>query len=262
MCTLSIHRADDWLVATMNRDEALARGPELPPQVHHAHGGLAWVAPRDSEKGGTWMGVNSAGVIACLLNAYRPGESLLPDTSGRYRSRGEIVPRLLEAGCGGAAMEILEREIDPEAYPSFTLLLVTPEQTYIYEWLRNGPPAAQTLAGAWILRSSAGWDSEDVARWREQRFAQWIADGERHIGALPAFHLLQEDGHLERSPLMRRDWSATRSITQAAVDLHTCRAELRYWPNPTSETHEPETRHALEISASAAPCGARTPQRA
>lgn len=262
MCTLTIHRTDDLLVATMNRDEALVRAPELRPQVHRTADGLWWVAPRDGEKGGTWMGMNSAGVIACLLNAYQPGESLVPDTSGRFRSRGEIVPRLLEASDNDGVRDMLATWLDPEPYPSFTLLVATLGETFVYEWLRTGSPHTQTLAGDWIVRSSSGWDSEEVARWREKRFAQWLADGEAYVGTLPTFHLLQEDGELERSPLMRREWSATRSITQAAANLRDGRVDLRYWPDPTPQTREPEAHCSLDLVISAHRLDAKAPQRA
>ena len=49
------------------------------------------VAPRDDEAGGTWLGVNDAGVFAAVTNRY--GHA--PDKT--RRSRGEIVPLVLGA---------------------------------------------------------------------------------------------------------------------------------------------------------------------
>jgi hypothetical protein len=248
MCTVTIHRAAGEILVTMNRDEALVRAPELRPEIVAAASGVRWMAPRDSERGGTWMGVNNHGVVACLLNAYRPGESLLPDTSGRFRTRGEIAPNLLAAGAMTDARRWLEESLDPEAYPSFTLMVASPGEAFSYEWFRNGPARVTELAEAWVVRSSSGWDSDDVREWRETKFSQWRASGGPCVGTLPVFHLLQEEGHAERSPLMRRSWSATRSITQARVVVERGLVELRYWPEPTPETREPEAHCSLRLA--------------
>lgn len=248
MCTVTIFRGNGPLVATMNRDEALIRAPELSPEILEGPDGVQWIGPRDGERGGMWMGVNNHGVIACLLNAYQPGESLLPDTTGRYRTRGEIVPALLSAGDGRAVQRWLRDSLDPHAYPSFALLIASPEGASSLEWLGEHGPAVTDLSSAWILRSSSGWDSADVRRWREVRFEQWIEAGEPHFGTLPSFHVLQEPDNSERSPLMRRSWSATRSITQARVLTDSGRVELRYWPEPTTETREPMAHCSLPLA--------------
>ncbi len=250
MCTVTVHRGHDTIVATMNRDEALTRAPELRPQIVDAGDGVRWVAPRDSERGGTWMGVNNHGVVACLLNAYRPGESLLPDTSGRFRTRGEIVAGLLSAGEPAAAQRWLRESLDPEAYPSFTLIVAGPGEAVCYEWLGEGPPRVELLTDEWTLRSSSGWDSDEVRRWRERRFAAWRQEGGTHFGTLPSFHLLQEAGHEDRSPLMRRAWAATRSITQARIQLGTGRIELKYWSSPAPQSREPSAHCSLPLVSS------------
>lgn len=250
MCTVTIHRTDTGFTATMNRDEAYSRAPERKPELREGATG-DWAAPFDSEKGGTWMGVNACGVAACIMNAYQPGESLLPDTTGRYRTRGEIVPAVLSAGDSEAARRWVETELKPENYPSFTLLVATSELTTIYEWLGKNAMSVVQNRDEWLVRSSSGWDSADVTRWREERFTRWIADGAPHLDALPAFHLLQEDGHAERSPLMRREWSATRSITQARVRLPAARIDLRYWPAPTPDTREAAAHCSFRLAASA-----------
>ncbi len=255
MCTVTIFRSESAFTATMNRDEAFARAPERRPELRGSSSGPDWAAPFDGEKGGTWMGVNAFGVAACLLNAYQPGESLLPDPNSRHRTRGEIVPAVLGAGDAHAAQRWVKHSLDPAQYPSFSLILATPADTVCYEWLGRGPMRATTLASPWALRSSSGWDSLDIFRWREERFAQWIEAGAAHAGTLPTFHLLQEPGHAERSPLMRREWSATRSITQARVHLAQGRAELLYWPEPAPESRAPAAHCSLRIVRAVAAAG-------
>ena len=247
MCTVTIRRQTAGLLVTMNRDEADARAPETPPQIHRPGGAPVWVAPHDSEKGGTWMGANELGVTACLLNAYRPGESLLPDTSGEFRSRGEIVPALLERGKFEEGVRWLLEEFDPRSYPSFTLLAASLEGAKRFTWLRDGAIAVDGIDPGWTVHSSSVWDSEPVIRWRERAFARWLDSGAEMTGDLPRFHLIQEEGHAVRSPLMRRDWSSTRSVTQVAVDAGAGRVDLRYWPNPTPETVEPARRERMRL---------------
>ncbi len=249
MCMLTVHQSPDAIVATMNRDEALARGPERAPQLHDSGDGSTWMAPLDSDKGGTWMGANSHGVVACLLNAYLPGESLRPDTSGKFRTRGEIIPALLQAGDAQAGLAWLQDEFRPEVYPSFTLLVASPGRTISYEWLRQGSARVREIDDEWIIRSSAGWDSEEIRVWREERFACWRAAGCEEHDALPSFHVLQDPDNIEWSPLMRREWSATRSITQVSVSHGDASVEMRYWPEPTPDSREAGTHLSVPLSA-------------
>jgi len=247
MCTLTVHRDASEILATMNRDEALTRGPEVPPQVHAGNNGVSWVAPQDADRGGTWMGANADGVVACLLNAYLPGESLLPDTSGRFRSRGEIIPMLLDKGPVNDGLAWLLEDFDPEAYPSFSLLVAAPEKATSLNWLRQGKLEVEPVLSEWYIRSSSGWDSEDVARWREEEFDRWLESGREMVDGLPRFHLLQVEGEEYRSPLMQRDWSATRSVTQVLVSPAQGEVEMRYWPDPTPVSERPASRLNLQM---------------
>lgn len=252
MCTLTIHRDTSEILATMNRDEALTRGPETPPSVNYEDHG-AWVAPQDSDRGGTWMGANEDGVVACLLNAYLPGESLLPDTSGRFCSRGEIIPLLLAKGPASYGLTWLLETFDPEVYPSFTLLVTAPEGTTCLSWLRRGKLEVETIDSEWYIRSSSGWDSEEVAGWREEEFERWLESGCETVQGLLRFHLLQVEGEEDRSPLMRRDWSATRSVTQVSVRPTEGEVEMRYWPEPAPTSERPAVRLSLPLRAQDTP---------
>ncbi len=247
MCTLTIHREASRVLATMNRDEALVRGPERLPEVHRPAGGPAWIAPHDTDKGGTWMGVNDQGLVACLLNAYMPGESLLPDPTANFRSRGEIIPQLLQKDSIDAGLHWLLHELDLSQYPSFTLVLSCPEWSKSFQWLRARGMKEIPIDTEWYLLSSSGWDSVEVIAWRLENFESWRASGADHVDTLPRFHLIQEEGAEDRSPLMKRDWSETRSITQALVDPELGRAELRYWAKPTRDSKAPDTTLDLRL---------------
>jgi uncharacterized protein with NRDE domain len=97
MCTLTLLRASDRCLITMNRDDLIAR-PESPPKLDGAHG-AHMIAPLDLKAGGTWIGLNRHGLVACLLNRYdqaAPSDGL---------SRGVIVPEALLGRDVGAAFD-------------------------------------------------------------------------------------------------------------------------------------------------------------
>lgn len=233
---------------TMNRDEANMRGPELPPKRQRSPAGLEWIAPFDSDKGGTWMAANDHGIVAALLNAYLPGESLLPDTSQKHRTRGEIIPAVMDKRSLADAMDWLESEFDPSAYPSFNLFVFAPESALCLTWYARGDLSVEHIDDEWYIRSSSGWDTEEVTNWRTQRFRQWRENGCDTIGSLPTFHVLRVEGEEEKSPLMLRSWSATRSITQVELDRKKRRVKMRYWGNPEPGSNSPD--NLLEMSLS------------
>jgi uncharacterized protein with NRDE domain len=94
MCTI-IAAVQVWpgrpLVIAANRDEALDR-PASDPQVWEADqlAARSVLAPRDLRAGGTWLGVNDAGLFVGITN-----RRAIPDP--RRRSRGELVFEALGA---------------------------------------------------------------------------------------------------------------------------------------------------------------------
>ena len=105
MCTVTWAPVDGGYELFMNRDELHTRGPALPP-ARKTHDGVTYIAPTDSDAGGTWIAANEHGVVACLLNNF---PSMLRMASGADRrvdttrlprgaeSRGLIPPALMAA---------------------------------------------------------------------------------------------------------------------------------------------------------------------
>lgn len=114
MCTLIVafrqHPEVPVLVAA-NRDEVKSRpasGPRRWP-------GEGFVAPRDEEAGGTWLGLTDRGLFVGVTNRF-PAERHL-----HRRSRGALVVEALRATSASA----LHRElaaVDPRRYNAFHLL--------------------------------------------------------------------------------------------------------------------------------------------
>ena len=133
MCTVVLLRQpnDKWpLLIAANRDEMMGR-PWAPPGRHWLDRKNV-VAGIDHLAGGSWMGINDEGVVACVLN--RP-DSLGPDPS--LRSRGEIVLEALDhADAVDAANALIE--LDGRSYRSFNLMIADNREAF---WLKSLGPA-------------------------------------------------------------------------------------------------------------------------
>ncbi|WP_417841818.1 NRDE family protein [Terasakiella sp.] len=136
MCTVVLLRRPDhdWpLLLGANRDEMKDR-PWSPPDRHwpeYPH----VIAGCDELAGGTWMGINDDGVVACVLN--RVGTlGAHPD----FRSRGELPLEALDHAEADLAAESLE-DLNPEAYRPFNMLIADHESAW---WIKNDGLQIQT----------------------------------------------------------------------------------------------------------------------
>ncbi len=137
MCSVVILRrpGESWpLLLGANRDEMVTR-PCQPPARH-------WpdrpdvVAGLDELTQGSWMGMNDAGVVACILNRV----GTLGPAPGK-RSRGELVLEALDHATAGDAAAALAA-LDPGAYRSFNLLVADEDQAF---WLRGRDSEASSV---------------------------------------------------------------------------------------------------------------------
>lgn len=229
MCTVTIHRISAFMLVTMNRDEARIRVQEKPPQlVQNAHG-PHYMAPIDGQAGGTWFGVNDQAVHACLLNRYLPDDSHKIYSNPNRPSRGRIIVELLAQGNEDNALEWLDEVFHPEPYPSFCLLVMGPENTYSFGWDGHNLEK-RNHSGEWLMFSSSSWRTEEVLAFRQNEFDAWVRRNAPFDGLIPSIHLWQPADRMEWAPLMDRDFSATRSITQTVTDFSKRQTEMRYWP--------------------------------
>ncbi|MSO98343.1 MAG: hypothetical protein EXR11_09015 [Rhodospirillaceae bacterium] len=118
MCTVVILRRPDhiWpLILAANRDEMLTR-PWKPPARHWPDRPEV-LAGLDELAGGTWMGLNYTGVVACILNRH----GTLGPQEGK-RSRGELVLEALDHPDATDAAAALN-DISVRAYRPFNMVI-------------------------------------------------------------------------------------------------------------------------------------------
>ncbi|MEQ8733434.1 MAG: NRDE family protein [Rhodospirillaceae bacterium] len=128
MCTVVILRRPDhpWPVLIgANRDEQVNRPWKAP--ARHWQDRPDVVAGLDELGGGTWMGLNDTGVVACILNR----RGTLGPQDGK-RSRGEIVLDALDHPDAVPAAEALV-QLDGRAFRDFNLLIADNRDAF---WLK------------------------------------------------------------------------------------------------------------------------------
>ncbi len=132
MCTVVILRRPGhaWpLLLAANRDEMGDRPWQAP--ARHWPDRPEVVAGLDELAGGSWLGLNDAGVLAAILNrrnALGPAPGL--------RSRGELVLEALDHADASVAAEALGA-LASRAYRSFNLVVADDRDAF---WLRSGGP--------------------------------------------------------------------------------------------------------------------------
>ena len=146
MCTvvLAAHVfAGHPLVVVANRDERLDRASS-PPFVWHRDGGsdgAPFIAPRDDVAGGTWLGLNRAGVFVGITNRY-----LGPQDTTRA-SRGGLVSDALALGSARAIHEAMA-SVPASRHNGFHLVYADARD--VLATVSNGTHLAQLTLGRGI----------------------------------------------------------------------------------------------------------------
>ncbi len=182
MCTLiALHRCfdDAHLVVAANRDEYHER-PAGGPRVH-VWGGRRVLAPVDERAGGSWLGLNDAGLFVALTN--RPNAT--PDAT--RRSRGLLVADALgHASAARAAESALA--LLPKSYNPFNLFVADAEHAFAIVF--DEKPRVRVLEpGAHVIGNADPNDTSVPKIERVAREAERIAAG-READALDALAAL------------------------------------------------------------------------
>jgi len=167
-----------------NRDEKRTRTEAIPPVCRRFADRTA-ILPIDPLSRGTWVGVNDAGLVLCLLNASAPP---IPKLGAALRSRGDIIPSLLH--CESVA-EVANRIdcIDPQQFPPFRLLAVSRDQRAVMTADRSQirvQPTRSMNDPCMLTSSSLGDELVDIPR--RELFRELLRSSQDLAGAQHRFH--------------------------------------------------------------------------
>lgn len=214
MCTVTWVESVGGFELFTNRDELRTRPRAHPPRLHSTPSGRRFLAPVDSEAGGTWIAANECGVVLCLLNHYQAAE-LAPGVTPR--SRGLVVTQLMEAASLASAFDALQA-MDLGAVRGFRLIgLEVGGEPRLAAWdtraleLRSGDQVAAPLI-------SSGFDFPGVERARRETFEALRQEhGAVTANMLEQFHASERPEPGPYAVSMSRPDAWTVSHTRVAV---------------------------------------------
>ena len=237
MCTASWLHQKSGYTLFFNRDELRTRQIARSPEIFEKNG-VQFIAPIDSDAGGSWIGVNEFGLSLCLLNYYH--SDFQPDPQKKYISRGLLLLSLLDSKNQEAILQRLQ-QVAFANYNSFILGIFAPEKPVIaaiwggtgnvLKFKKNLPPPL----------SSSSFDSLAVIAGRKQLYRENIsANGEPAPAMLASYHKSHLPNAGPYSVCMHREDAHTVSFSQITVDHQTI--EFKYTPGSPCKTEFSDTK--------------------
>lgn len=239
----------------MNRDELHTRGPAHPPSEGVSRG-VRYLAPTDSDAGGSWIGVNEHGLTACLLNNY-PRDTVPPSPPApgdEYTSRGRLLVSALSChSCADVALLLVDEQL-ANFRPFFLFALDADRTPRLFRWDGQGSIVERADPSPPVTTSS--FDSERVIGTRAALFQSRFGGGGpglRAVGAAPtspalaAYHRSHDPARGAYSVCMHRDDAGTKSLSHITVRIGSGRIDFSYTPGPPCERAE-SSLHQLTMS--------------
>lgn len=236
MCTVSVVPFGGGFRIACNRDEQRTRAVAEPPRRHPAAAGAA-VWPVDPASGGTWVGVNDAGLAAVVLNRnprvpcatpvtglsrLQPGGSMVS-----RRSRGTIVPAMLREERFTAALDLVN-SLPVDRFDPFTLVLIQGGAVAVVSAIGGKLSIhASVLTRPLFLTSSSLGDHRVVGP-RRALFARLLSRLADPVRAQSALHRHRWRRRPEISVVMSRKDAAT--VSRTVVDVTRGSIRMRYEP--------------------------------
>lgn len=230
-----------------NRDERLTRAPERPPSLQVAENGVRYIAPEDSEAGGTWITTNEHGVTIALLNGYL--ESRGPERPS-YTSRGVLVRGLAGIRDPKEAFDPLSPMRLRDFQPAVVFVKAPSAPALIARW--DGLTVAIDVTGERQLPlTSSGYEQDEVQQARRKLYREVVLDANPggdplrpDAARLAAFqsYVDPSEGPNPFTPSMLHPLAATRS--QCAITVSERSVGFAYRPGPP---HTTEVSVQLEL---------------
>ena len=212
MCTLSLVTGEAGYRLAMNRDEAISRGPGLPPANYRLNGVKA-VYPTDGSAG-TWIGANEGGITLALLNW---NDCPQPPASEKLRSRGLVIPNLL-ASRSLAEFQASLDVLDLQGMFPFRLVGVFPSERALWEW-RWDSQRFSSEVHEWESRHwfSSGLSDEQAHRMRGTVCGSAWSEPDAGTSAwLRRLHASHESGHGPFSMCVHREGVESLSYSEVS----------------------------------------------
>jgi hypothetical protein len=223
MCTVTVVPHGGGVRLLCNRDELRSRPEASPPRMHEL-GQRRAIFPVDPAGGGTWIGCNSAGLAAALLNLNVTSRAA---TLSAERSRGDIVLNVLRCS---SLREAVARicAMDVRAFLPFQVVIIEGRRVVVMA----GDSASVTRAGerpltAPLLFTSSSLGDRLVSGPRRRLFRRLVlraAGG--WLGGQAHFHDHQWAARPEISIRMERHDALT--VSRTTIDIGNQGCELRY----------------------------------
>jgi len=147
MCTIFVIRerlGGFPLVIAANRDEMLVRQWSGPERIEGSPG---VVCPRDAAAGGTWIGVNDAGLVVAITNRVFMG------SDSTRRSRGWLCREALGQRSPEAAQAFVRRQVGSTPYNPFNLFVGGPGAAWALEYADGELTQVRLEPGVHVLTS-------------------------------------------------------------------------------------------------------------
>jgi hypothetical protein len=223
MCTVTWRHEANGYDVCFSRDELHRRAPESAPAPGRA-GDTAYLAPRDGDRGGTWLLANEHGLTFCLLNDYADPWS--PPSTAPVLSRGHLPLAVAAARNADEAWSLLGRE-DLSRRRSFVLLVFAPGHPPARIHGRGGSARYDRAVSDRPPVCSSSWRHNDVVAARVEAYRGTVP-ARPSSAALRAYHLAHDPDRGAHSVRMIRPDARTRSILHVRVDPR--RVRLHYLP--------------------------------
>jgi hypothetical protein len=231
VCTVTIVPLEDGFRLRCNRDERRDRPEALAPLCREFED-RSIIYPEDPVGGGTWIGVNDAGLAAALLNRtlldQRPARATTVHGAHTLRSRGVIIPQLLLSATLADAVDRMGA-LKASDFARFRLVLVQDTATAIV----SSDGSTLTISCADLdepnMFTSSSLGDAVVEGPRRQLFVELFAGDESSwLRAQRRFHHHRWPSRPDVSVRMER--YDARTVSQTVVDVRSTAVQLRYIP--------------------------------
>jgi hypothetical protein len=230
MCTLSWIPEPHGYSLFFNRDEGRTRGSETAAALREADG-VEFIAPLDTDQGGTWLATNEHGVTVGLLNRYgipfRPRADLT--------SRGRLVLALVSSRSVVDARRRMQA-MNLTVFQPFTVVAVEAGMPlWLLGW--DGQALEESAVEQAGIAATSSASTAEADRARRQVLETLAAGTPVTPELLEALHRSHLPARGPLSPCMHRDDAETRSFCRVTVGAHTI--EFRHVPGPPCLGHDP-----------------------